>query len=72
MCLHGIAAARGSELACYNLAGNLAHGSHTIGLRPNVREATRWYRAMESATVRDARDELRDNAAEWLREHAME
>ena len=70
LCLYGIAAARGSESGCYILANRLANGWN--GLRKNARAATRWYRAMESATVRDADDESRDKAAEWLREHAVD
>ena len=68
--LYGIAAARGSEHGCYNLGQAFAHGFY--GLPKNAREATRWYRAMESAAVRDASDDARDDAAKWLREHAME
>ena len=68
--LYSIAAARGSEHGCYNLARCLAEGH--LGLRENAREATRWCRAMESATVRDSSDGARDHAAEWLREHAVE
>ena len=64
------AAKGGSEAGCYNLADCFANGLN--GLRENARAATRWYRAMESATVRDADDDARDNAAEWLREHAVE
>ena len=30
------------------------------------------YRAMESATVRDAQYDSRDCAAEWLRRHAVD
>ena len=68
--LYGMAAARGSERGCYNLAKNFAYGLN--GLRKNARAATRWYRAMESATVRDDFDESRDKAAKWLREHAVD
>ena len=64
------AAARGSEGGCYNLALCLANGWN--GLRKNARAATRWFRAMESATVRDADDGARDEAAEWLRKHAVD
>ena len=68
-----IAACRGSEIACYSLALHLAWGAPWMC--PNAREATRWFRAMENAPMRDAgRDDsaLRDKAAEWLREHAVE
>ena len=68
--LYAIAAERGSEAACSNLAGCLSEGD--CGMRKNAREATRWYRAMESATVRDARDDARDYAAKWVREHAVD
>ena len=68
--LYSIAAARGSELGCYWLAKCFADG--LAGLRENAREATRWFRAMESAEVEDASDYVRDKAAEWLREHAVE
>ena len=68
--LYSIAAKDGSEVGCYNLATCLAYGYN--GLRPNAPAATRWYRAMESATVRDGCDGARDKAAEWLREHAVE
>ena len=70
LCLYGIAAARGSELGCHNLAAQLSAGR--CGARTNARAATRWYRAMERATVRDAFDLARDSAAEWLRKHAVE
>ena len=70
VCLYAMAAKSGSEVGCYHLAKCLASGRH--GLRENMREATRWYRAMESATVRDAKDEARDLAARWLREHAVD
>ena len=70
LCLYGIAARGDSELGCYMLAVNLANG--WAGLRENAREATRWYRAMESATVRDASDNARNRAAKWLREHAVD
>ena len=68
--LYTAAAGRGSERGCYFLAQCLAGG--WAGLRKNARAATRWYRAMESATVREASDEARDKAAKWLREHAVE
>ena len=69
--LYAIAAKDGSETGCGNLASCLAEGY--LGLRENyAREATRWYRAMESATVRDASETLRADAAKWLREHALD
>ena len=68
--LYTAAAARGSEIGCCLLANYLAKG--WSGLRKNPRAATRWYRAMESATVRDASDGARDVAAKWLREHAVD
>ncbi len=68
-CLFGIAAGSGSESGCFYLAHSFANG--WFGLR-NAREATRWYRAMESATLRDVEDHIRDKAAKWLREHAVE
>ena len=70
MSLYGIAAGRGSENGCHNLARCLARGMN--GVRKNVREATRWYRAMENAAVRDADESFRITAAEWLREHAVD
>ena len=70
LCLYGIAAKGGSEDGCYYLAQCLAYGWN--GLRKNARAATRWFRAMESATVREAGDDARDAAAEWLREHAVD
>ena len=68
--LYTAAAGRGSERGCFNLAHGLAYGF--LGLRKNARAATRLYRAMESATLRDACDDARDEAAEWLREHAVD
>ena len=68
--LLSIAAARGSEAGCYYLANCFYNG--WAGLQPNAREATRWYRAIESATVRDAGEKARDTAAKWLREHAVD
>ena len=68
-CLFGIAAGSGSESGCFYLAHSFANG--WFGLR-NAREATRWYRAMESATLRDVEDHIRDKAAKWLRKHAVE
>ena len=68
--LYSIAAARGSEFACRNLAKIFVSG--WAGLPKDAREATRWHRAMESATVRDASDEARDKAAKWLRQHAVD
>ena len=69
--LYSIAADRGSQLGCYYLAKCFAKGWN--GLRKNPREVTRWFRAMESATVRDLTDEkFRDEAAEWLRKHAVD
>ena len=69
-CLYGIAAARGSESGCFRLAHSFANGLN--GLPMNAREATRWFRAMESATTRRKTDHIRDKAAKWLSEHAME
>ena len=68
--LFSIAAKGGSEAGCSNLARAFAAGLK--GLPQNAREATRWFRAMESATARDAGDGARDYAAKWLREHAVE
>ena len=70
VCLFGIAAGRGSESGCFRLAHSFAHGLY--GLRQNAREATRWFRAMESATVRHKTHSSRDLAAEWLSKHAVE
>ena len=68
--LYTAAAKSGSEVGCYYLANCFANGWN--GLRKNARLATRWFRAMESATVREAGDDARDAAAEWLREHAVD
>ena len=69
--LYSIAADRGSEIGCYYLARIFAEG--WTGLRKNPREATRWFRAMESAKVRDClSDDERDEAAKWLRKHAVD
>ena len=70
MHLYTAAACRGSASACYILADVFA-GSD-CGLRPNPREATRWFRAMESAKIDDTDEEDHDLAAEWLREHAVD
>ena len=69
LCLYGIAAKGGSEVGCYYLAQCLAKGWNVQ--RKNPRAATRWFRAMESATVRDAPDCVRDKAAKWLRAASM-
>ena len=68
--LHTAAACRGSAHACYNLGVSFADGD--CGLRPNAREATRWYHAMESAEVDDTDEEYREEAATWLRENAVD
>ena len=69
MHLHSIAAERGSEMACYELAHDFSAGIAGV-LPKDAHEATRWYRAMESARVRDATSPMREEAAAWLREHA--
>ena len=68
--LYCVAAKGGSEAGCCNLAWCFAIGRY--GLPPDAREATRWFRAMESATVRDVSENHRCKAAEWLRDHAAE
>ena len=68
--LHTAAACRGSAVACFNLAVSFADGD--CGLRQNPREATRWYRAMESAKMKDADDDCHAEAAEWLRDNAVD
>ena len=68
--LYTAAAARGSQVGCYFLANYLAMGWG--GMRSNARAATRWFRAMESAEAEDASDGARDDAAKWLREHAVD
>ncbi len=68
--LASIAADRNSEAGCFALATYFAQDM--AGMRPNLREATRWFRAMESASLRDAIDCLRDQAAVWLRKNAVE
>ena len=68
--LYTAAACRGSALACYDLALSFDRGD--CGLRPNPREATRWYRAMESAEIDDVAEEYHDKAAKWLRENAVD
>ena len=68
--LYTAAACRGSAKACYNLALSFARGD--LRLRPNLREATRWYRAVESAEIDDAAEEYHDKAVEWLRENAVD
>ena len=69
--LFGIAATSGSELGCFFLAESFSSGPDVSP--KNVRVATRWYRAMESATLRDADPDwkfARYKAADWLRKHA--
>ena len=68
--LYTAAACRGSAKACHDLAVSFADGD--CGLRPNLREATRWYRAVESAEIDDLDEEFRDEAAKWLRENAVD
>ncbi|MEL0147680.1 MAG: hypothetical protein VW937_04440, partial [Actinomycetota bacterium] len=65
---YSMAAARGSENGCANLGACFAAGS--LGLQKNLREAERWFRAMGSASVRDADDSQRGEVANWLRERA--
>ena len=70
MHLYTAAACRGSAQACYDLAVSFDNGD--CGLRQNLREATRWFRAMESAKIDDADDECHAEAAKWLRENAVD
>ena len=70
MHLYTAAACRGSAQACYDLALSFDNGD--CGLRPNPREATRWFRAMESAKIDDTVDECHAEAAKWLRENAVD
>ena len=68
--LYVLAAKGGSEKGCNFLALSFDRGE--VGLSRNAREATRWFRAMESAEVRDASERSRAAAADWLRENAVE
>ena len=61
------AAELGSEGAC-GLLG-LANAEGVFGFDKDPQEATRWYREMQTCAVRNASDELREQAAAWLREH---
>jgi hypothetical protein len=75
----GAAATMGSELACGILGRANAEGCW--GLDNNPLEATRWYREMQKCDRRGATDEIREHypqydideireqAAAWLREH---
>lgn len=67
VCLYSIAAARGSEAGCHNLAIYLSAGHG--GLRENESAATHWFRAAVRAPVRDASASARDTIATWLHDH---
>ena len=62
------AAARGSDAACYVLA--CLHRDGLSGLDKDPKKAARCFRQMEGCQVKDSPDECRDEAAEWLRQHA--
>ena len=69
----GMAAAIGSEVACYILGRSNEKGR--FGLDMDPQEATRYYRKMQKchgparASNTDRAEEHRQNAAAWLREH---
>ena len=63
----GAAATMGSELAC-GLLGR-ANAKGCWGFDKDPQEATRWYREMQKCDRRGATDEIREQAAAWLREH---
>ena len=61
------AAELGSEGACGVLGRANAEGMW--GLDKDPQEATRWYREMQKCGTRNACEEMREQAAAWLREH---
>ena len=63
----GAAALMGSEIAC-GLLG-LANAEGLLGFDKNPQEATRWYREMQKCDFCDTTEEIREDAAAWLREH---
>ena len=63
----GAAATLGSEHACGFLGEANAQGCY--GLDKNPQEATRWYREMQTSACRDSVEDIREEAAVWLREH---
>ena len=70
--LYTAATAGGSMLGCYYLATSFTGGG--VGLQQNHRKATRWYRAMQSASVHDLsddEDDMNEQAVDWLRKNAV-
>ena len=63
----GAAAALGSEHACAILG--LVNAKGPYGLDKDPQEATRWYREMPKCDLRNSDEQLREQAAAWLREH---
>ena len=63
----GWAAALGSEHACGLLGQLNAEGRY--GYDKDPQEATRLYREMHKCDQRNSNEEVRENAAAWLREH---
>jgi len=61
------AATLGSEHACGLLGRANAEG--LWGFDKDPQEATRWYREMPKCACRDSVEEVREQAAAWLREH---
>ena len=61
------AATLGSEHACGILG--LVNAEGVDGLDKDPREATRWYRKMETCESCNASEDYREQAAAWLREH---
>ena len=65
--LLGDAAARGSALACYQLGENYS-GGH-LGFPKDYKMARRSLSMVASASIDDLKDEGKERAVKWLREH---
>ncbi len=60
----------GSQVGCSILGDAFAEGFH--GLPEDAKQATKWYRKMDECEEESVNDAGREEAAAWLREHAVD
>ena len=65
-----VAAMCGSQSGCLRMGRYFAKGLH--GLPKDAKQATKWYRKMQTCTTGTATDSAKQEAAAWLRAHATD
>ena len=60
----------GSQFGCYWLADSFAKGID--GMPKDAKQATKWYRKMSECEVQSAGATNKEEAAAWLRDHAVD